>query len=177
MYQKVIDDKLVILPMNKITVTDKDGITWFNPSHEMLIEDCWEVYNEVVPEMSEAEKVKAAKDAKINEISHYDASDNINVFFMNNMPIWLDKATRAGLMLRFQSELALKKDTTTLWYNNMHFDLPLNDAMTMLYVIENYASQCYDTTQAHIAAVSALETIDEIRSYNYITGYPEKLHF
>ena len=47
----------------------------------------------------------------------------------------------------------------------------------MLYALEVYASACYDRTQAHLAAIDALETIEEIESYDYRVGYPEKLKF
>jgi hypothetical protein len=40
-------------------------------------------------------------------IKEYDSSNNINVFYVNNIPMWLDKNTRTGLLLRFQSEKAL----------------------------------------------------------------------
>lgn len=93
------------------------------------------------------------------------------------MPVWLDKVTRSGLMLRFNSELAMKKENTTLWYNGVSFTLPLNTAIQMLYALEVYASECYDNTQAHLANVSVLETIEEINEYDYTTGYPEKLRF
>lgn len=80
-------------------------------------------------------------------------------------------------MLRFNSELAMKKENTTLWYNGVSFTLPLNTAIQMLYALEVYASECYDNTQAHLAAVGKLEILDEILEYDYRVGYPEKLNF
>jgi hypothetical protein len=50
-------------------------------------------------------------------------------------------------------------------------------AMQMLMAIELYASQCYDNTQRHLAAVDALESKEEIDAYDYRVGYPEKLEF
>jgi hypothetical protein len=47
----------------------------------------------------------------------------------------------------------------------------------MLYAIELYASACYDNTQRHLAAIKELQTIEEIESYDYKAGYPEKLRF
>jgi hypothetical protein len=47
----------------------------------------------------------------------------------------------------------------------------------MLYALEVYASACYDNTQRHLAAVDSLSTIEEIQSYDYTTGYPDKLKF
>ena len=147
----------------------------FNPTHDMLLEDGWTVY--INPEPTEEEIFNRTKREKIDEINHYDSSDEINIFYIQGLPVWLDKATRAGLKLRFEAEVALKYENTTLWYNNQKFELPLNNAIAMLYAIEVYASQCYDNTQYHLANVEKLETLDEIMEYNYKSGYPEKLAF
>jgi hypothetical protein len=50
-------------------------------------------------------------------------------------------------------------------------------AMQMLLAIEIYASECYDNTQRHMAAVDVLESKEEIDAYDYRVGYPEKLEF
>ena len=47
----------------------------------------------------------------------------------------------------------------------------------MLYALEVYASKCYDRTQYHIVNAKALNTVDNLRNYNFKTGYPEKLYF
>lgn len=151
------------------------NVQTFNPTDEMLFEDGWEVY--VTPELTEEEIISNAKRDKLRDIEMYDSSSEVNEFYIQEMPVWLDKSTRSGLMLRFNSELAMKKENTTLWYNGNSFTLPLNTAIQMLYALEVYASECYDNTQAHLAAVEKLETLDEILEYNYRVGYPEKLNF
>jgi hypothetical protein len=151
------------------------NVQTFNPTDEMLFEDGWEVY--VTPELTEEEIISNAMRDKLRDIEMYDSSSEVNEFYIQEMPVWLDKSTRSGLMLRFNSELAMKKENTTLWYNGNSFTLPLNTAIQMLYALEVYASECYDNTQAHLAAVEKLETLDEILEYNYRVGYPEKLNF
>lgn len=69
------------------------------------------------------------------------------------------------------------KTETTLWYGSHQFELPMANAFQMLYALELYASQCYDNTQRHLAAVDALENKEEIDAYDYRTGYPEELEF
>ena len=157
-----------------ITV-EKDGGITINPTDEMLFEDGWEVYTQ--PEPTKEELLERAKRYKKRDIEHYDSSSEVNEFYMSDVPMWLDKATRTGLMLRFNSELAVKKQETTLWYGNISIPLQLNTAIQMLYALEVYASACYDRTQAHLAAIDALETIEEVESYDYKVGYPEKLRF
>lgn len=147
----------------------------FNPTDEMLFADGWEIYT--TPELTPEQILFNAKKDKKADIEHYDSSREVNEFYIQGMPVWLDKATRAGLMLRFNSELALKKENTTLWYEGHSFTLPLNTAMQMLYALEVYASECYDNTQLHIANIDELETLEEVMEYDYRVGYPEKLHF
>lgn len=147
----------------------------FNPTNEMLFADGWELY--VEPEPTEEELFNKAKTLKMDEVIRYDSSRDVNEFYIQEMPIWLDKATRAGLMLRFNSELALKKENTTLWYEGQSFTLPLNTAMQMLYALEVYASECYDNTQLHLANIEKIETKEDLDAYDYRVGYPEKLRF
>lgn len=146
-----------------------------NPTHEMLIENGWEVY--IQPEPSEEVIIEEEKQNLILEILNYDSSDAVNIFYIANLPIWLDKSTRAGLLLRFQAEKVFGNTTTTLWYDNMQFPLNLDLAIEMLYGIELYASACYDNTHLHLSNVKELTTLDEIKNYNYKTGYPEILRF
>ena len=163
-------DKIVII---------KDDMQIFNPTEEMILEDGWVEYISTVniPTPTDEEILERYLSDKINEILEYDASSEVNEFFLGETSIWLDKATRAGLKLRFEAEISLGKDTTTLWYDNIQYSLGLNKATQMLLAIELYASACYDNTQAHIANVKALENIEDIKNYDYRTGYPEKLMF
>lgn len=107
----------------------------------------------------------------------YDASANINRFTYNNIPMWLDKSTRVGLLLRITAEKEAGNTTTTLWFDTHSFEIPIADAFQMLYTIELYASQCYDRTSAHKATIEALNTVADVEAYDFTTGYPEKLNF
>lgn len=161
------------------TTKDKNGndrlinTNIYNPKHEDLIANGWVEYATPVYERT----IEDDKRDKIREINHYDSSTSINEFFLGETSIWLDKATRAGLKLRFEAEISLGKDTTTLWYNNIQYSLELHKAIQMLLAIEVYASACYDNTQNHIANVSKLSSADDIKNYDYRVGYPEKLRF
>lgn len=171
---KIYKKENLIKSENNIVLI-KDDMQIFNPTHEMIIEDGWIEIQETVL-TDEQKLVRAVKD-KLLEITEYDASSAVNEFFMQDKPIWLDKATRAGLMLRFQSESTLGDEMTTLWYNGEQYHLPLTHAINMLYMIEKYASACYDNTQYHLSMVNSLDTIEAIEAYDYTTGYPEKLRF
>lgn len=113
-------------------------------------------------------------------IEMYDSSKHVNSFTIGGMETWLDKATRVGLKLRFEAEIRMGKQQTTLWQDGVSFPLPLvgeTTAIDMLDGIELYASACYDVTQMHLAAVNAMETVEELLAYDYTSGYPQKLAF
>ena len=175
-YFKIIDDTKIVKTSSQIVIT-KDGMNTYNPTEEMILSDGWQEYISEVIEPTEEELLKIEKEGVINEILNYDSSDNVNIFYVNDMPIWLDKVTRAGLMLRFQAEQRMGVENTSLWYNNTEFKLPTDIALDLLYAIEMYASKCYDNTQFHIAEVSKITDIEAVTAYDYTTGYPEILRF
>lgn len=175
-YTKEIDGEVVIKPIRDIVI-HKGGGVFFQPNEKMLAEDGWVEYVYVAPEPTEEEKFAIVKSDAIQSIEDYDSSPEVNSFYIGDMQMWLDKATRTGLMLRFQAEQMAGQGQTSLWYGTRQFTLPIADAMAMLYALELYASKCYDNTQRHLAAVESLTTIEEVRAYDYTTGYPEKLRF
>lgn len=123
------------------------------------------------------ETLKSAKDRKKVEIAVYDASSNVNSFTIGGMTLWLDRATRAALMRRFEAEKASGVEETTLWYGSAALKMPVETAISILNSIEIYACKCYDVTAAHKANVQALTTIEDVNAYDYTTDYPDKLEF
>ena len=176
LYEKIINGKQHCKPANKIIIK-KDGMQTFNPTEEMLLEDGWKVHDPTPYEPTEEEILNREKEYKIDEIIRHDSSDEVNGFYIEGQEMWLDKATRVGLKLRFDAEIASGQTNTTLWYEGTPFNLELANAVQMLNAIELYASACYDNTQAHIANVKAIEDIYDLKVYDYRTGYPEKLRF
>jgi hypothetical protein len=154
-------------------IIKKDKKQIINPKHEDLIADGWVEY--VIPTYERT--IEDYRRDKIYEINNYDSSTNINEFFLGGTSIWLDKATRAGLKLRFEAEQQANITETALWYNGIQFPISVDLGIQILLAVELYASACYDNTQKHMAAVNALTSVEEIEAYDYTTGYPEKLNF
>jgi hypothetical protein len=188
-YTKVVDGVEMIKFPNEIilyttkVVKDKNGnekevkMQTINPTLEMILEDGWVEYVAPTYTPTREEKLEKARNNKIEEILTYDSSDDVNVFFLGGHRMWIDKATRVGLKLRFESEIANGDVDTTLWYEGVPFEIPLGNAIQMLHMIEKYASKCYDNTQKHIGIVKSMEIIPEIDHYQYKEDYPEKLKF
>jgi hypothetical protein len=173
-YAKIINGKQVVKPANTIIII-KDELQIINPNDEMLIADGWEEY--VIPKPTDEEIFHEAKFNLLKQIEEYDASNDVNIFYINDTKMWLDKVTRNGLMLRFQAEKNMGMDETSLWYDGTSYTLLIDSAVQMLYALEVYASACYDNTQRHLSNVERFETIEELISYDYKEGYPEILRF
>lgn len=126
------------------------------------------------------EKVKAAELAyvvskKVEEITAYDKSDKVNGFILNGMTVWLDKATRVGLMNSTTIAKAAGNNTTTLWLGYVKLVVDCDEAIRLLSALEMYALECFNVTASHKAAVGELKTIVEVEAYDYKAGYPKML--
>ena len=173
-YSKVINGETVVKPADEIKI-QFNGFIIATPSEEQIKDDGWVLYSQTEEDI--ALDVLEAQRKKIKEVVSYDSSDFVNVFFINNTPMWLDKSIRASLRMRFESEMNDGYHETILWNGDVPYPLLLEDAIKMLHAIEIYASKCYDTTQNHIRQIRQLTNIEDVESYNYKVGYPSVLVF
>lgn len=119
--------------------------------------------------------LELAKKAKIAEITDYDTSDKVNGFILNGLLVWLDKATRVGLMNSTTIAKAAGQKTTTLWLGGVKLAVDCDKAIQLLSALEMYALECFNVTASHKAAVSEMTTIEEVEAYDYKSGYPKML--
>ena len=123
----------------------------------------------------DALKLEEAKAEKIAEITAYDTSDKVNGFMLNGLLVWLDKATRVGLMNSTTMAKAAGQETTTLWLGGAKLRVDCDKAIQLLSALEMYALECVNVTASHKAAVGELKTIEDVKVYDYKTGYPKML--
>ena len=123
----------------------------------------------------DALKLKQAKVDKIAEITAYDTSSSVNGFVLNGLLVWLDKATRVGLMNSTTIAKASGQKTTTLWLGGLKLVVDCDKAIQLLSALEMYALECFNVTASHKQAVSELTTIEEVEAYDYKSGYPKML--
>ena len=116
-----------------------------------------------------------AKKAKIAEIVAYDTSDKVNGFVLNGLLVWLNKATRVGLMNSTTIERDLGQETTELWLGEHNLIIKCDLAIQLLQQLEVYALKCFNVTATHKKEVNSLSTIEEINSYDITKDYPDKL--
>lgn len=108
-------------------------------------------------------------------ITAYDASSSVNSFLLNGMEVWIDKATRVGLMNSTTIAKSMGQQKTTLWLGSYQLEVDCDKAIQLLSALEMYALECFNVTAAHKKAVSELDNIEAVLTYDYKSGYPEKL--
>lgn len=124
---------------------------------------------------SEEEVLGKAKEAVVAEITAYDTSSAVNGFILNGQRVWLDKATRVGLMNSTTIAKAMGQATTTLWLGDVKLVVECDKAIQLLSALEMYALECFNVTAAHKKAVAEMSTVEEVLGYDYKAGYPEML--
>lgn len=119
--------------------------------------------------------LEAAKTSMLADITAYDSSTAVNAFELNGMQVWLDKATRVGLMNSTTIAKSMGQEKTTLWLGSYQLEVDCDKAIQLLSALEMYALECFNVTAAHKKAVSELDNIEGVLTYDYKSGYPEKL--
>lgn len=114
--------------------------------------------------------VKALKEA---DLGIFDASDEVNSFSVGGKSMWLSPDRRGNLKNACESMQGAGRETVPF----EGVILPVDTALQMLSAIENYAAECSIVTATHRAAIEAKRSINTVRSYDFTTGYPEKLVF
>lgn len=154
----------------------------YKPSMEFVLNDILssgeQASMEEIREISEglgAEPLGYMKKAMLAYIEKYDASSSVNSFLLNGMEVWLDKATRVGLMNSTTIAKSMGQQKTTLWLGSYQLEVDCDKAIQLLSALEMYALECFNVTAAHKKAVSELDNIEGVLTYDYKSGYPEKL--
>ena len=153
---------------------DRNGLA----TTEALVRKVW-VYDGVRLETggmtSEAALTAAAQKMVLAEIEKNDTSSAVNSFMLNGRRVWLDKATRVGLMNSTTIAKGMGQATTTLWLGDMKLVVECDKAIQLLSALEMYALECFNVTAAHKKAVSEMSTVEEVLAYDYTAGYPKIL--
>lgn len=124
---------------------------------------------------TERDVLNSAKAAVLAAIEAYDTSPAVNGFMLNGQRVWLDKATRVGLMNSTTIAKAMGQPTTTLWLGDVKLVVECDKAIQLLSALEMYALECFNVTAAHKKAVVEMSTVEEVLGYDYTAGYPEVL--
>ena len=128
-------------------------------------------------DIQEVENIFKVRNDMLSAIAAYDSSDAVNSFTINGRKLWVDKATRVGLVNAARSAQYLGKELITVGMDDVTYTLSPERLIQLLSVIELYALECYNVTLRHRVAVQHLPTIADVEAYDYTQGYPEHLSF
>ena len=165
-YQDFLDNKWILLTDEQLQFHKENP----NASIKQVLE--MQLDPEYVRTLEEAKNQKKA------EIEAYDMGENVNGFTINNsMTAWFNPDERVQYRQSVESATLLGVETLSFFIGDMEFTIPTESANHMLAAIHLYADECFIVTKKHKLAVEKLETIEEVDSYDYTVGYPEKLNF
>jgi hypothetical protein len=137
------------------------------------VNEVWDMQLNPVPERT----LEDAKSEMIERIEEYDRSEAVNSFTIRDIVMWLSVEERVRIATQISVNETVGRTEMTRWFNGREFTFPLTTWRQMLVALEVYAGDAINVTEAHKVAVNSLTTIEEVDSYDYTIGYPEKLIF
>ena len=129
------------------------------------------------PAPTPEDELARAKQKKVAEINAYDKGDNVNSFTLGGQKMWLTVEEREQIATQISANEAVGRNTMTRWFGGHDFTFQLATWKQMLVALEVYAGDALNVTEAHKAAVNALESVEAVNAYDITVGYPEKLVF
>ena len=111
------------------------------------------------------------------EIESYDNSDSVNGIIVNGVQLWISADKRAILKASVDAYKTLGIDPITKVWEGVEYTATADEWLRMIATVEVYASECYNTTARHRAAVEALTSVEAVEEYDYTAGYPQMPEF
>lgn len=152
--------------------------------------ECYECIVDGFPDMEELEdeltaykghlaevELEIAKWQKIAELEEYDQSYAVDGFTIGGQTMWLKVDERQQIATQINANEAAGRTEMTRWFGGHPFVFPLTKWRQMLTLLEVYAGDAINVTEAHKAAINALTSVAEVQEYDFTVGYPQKLEF
>jgi len=158
--------------------------------------ECYECMTTEEPDMAEltaelqtwkayvAERELAvAKMVKKQDLTEYDSSSAVNSFEIRRggekvTDYWIGRDLRTSL----EGDVKAAKEVGSTYDFDVRelgitLTLDCEKFLAALEVLRRYAYTAYNVTSRHLAVINALGTKETVESYDFTTGYPEKLVF
>lgn len=147
-----------------------------NPTEEQLLEAGWMIW---IPEEHPIppRTLEQAKDEMLAKIDEYDDSTSVNGIIVNGVELWIPAEQRAILKTSVDAYQTLGIDSITKVWEGVEYTATADQWLYMIATVEVYASECFNVTARHKAAVMALDNIEDVDGYAYTEDYPEKPNF
>ncbi|MBQ0054162.1 MAG: hypothetical protein KBS89_06890, partial [Bacteroidales bacterium] len=146
----------------------KEGKRTYTWREELILADGW-----TKEEQPEPNPLEIAKANKLIELAVYDHSSEVNSFLIGDTPKWFTPEERANYLLTLQA--AKDKGADMIEYEGRLISTEM--AIKTLKDICVYAMECVAVTARHRAKINSFTNVGQVETYNFRTGYPEKVVF
>lgn len=117
----------------------------------------------------------SAKESITEEISAYDKSSKVNGFVVNGTERWLESEERRSIAYSTKILKEKGEENVDIWFGEDKITTTCDKAIKMLDDVEVYAKKTNSVTRQHIVDVQSLGKIEDVLTYDFKAGYPEKL--
>lgn len=128
-------------------------------------------------------ELAVAKMVKKQELTEYDSSSAVNSFEIRRggekvTDYWIGRDLRTSL----EGDVKAAKEVGSTYDFDVRelgitLTLDCDKFLAALEVLRRYAYTAYNVTSRHLAAIDVLVTKEAVESYDFTTGYPDKLVF
>lgn len=115
-----------------------------------------------------------AKSDKIMEIRSYDSGPDVNSFVLNDKDVWITADKRSEYASSLNNAILLGEPDIEFEIGGDIYKVPVDEGRLMLAKVGRYADKAYISTVRHIRNIEGMENVEDIRAYDYKTGYPDK---
>ena len=126
---------------------------------------------------SPSDPLARAKTQKIADLGRYDSSGAVNGIIVGGVELWIPAEQRAILRTSIDAYKALGETNVTKVWEGVEYTFGVDVWLYMINTVEVYASECFNTTARHKAAINALDSVEAVEAYDFTTGYPPKPTF
>ena len=140
--------------------------------HEPTDEEIAEIEKQYV-----TARLPLAIEKKLEEITAYNTSDNVDAFLLNGEKHWLTLEERKAAELSTKAHITLGHETTEQCLGGVFYTIPCESLIYMLAELEIYALECLNHAKRQEAEVMAMTDIASVENYDVTAGYPEMLKF
>ena len=164
---------------NKWVPLSNEQIAFHKANPNATVKEVWDM--QITPVPVPVRTLEQAKQEKMEQITEYDNSDDVNSFDIvmgdDILSEWIHPEQRAKYKNSLDSAELLGLEEVHPVFNGIQLTLATSMAKMALAQIQIYADRCFIVTETHKANVEALETIEAVDAYDNTTGYPERLTF
>ena len=121
------------------------------------------------------EALESQRRLLLERIAAYDKSWHVDSFTISGVRLWLDSELRDKVRENLEYCTHTGVGRTTLRIDGMSFPMSVEDGWGMYYAVVGYARECWNVTEMHRQTAISIQSVEEMKFYDYMRGYPARL--